>query len=430
MDEKYLTVTALTKYLKYKFDSDQNLQRVFLRGEISNFKAHSSGHYYFSIKDENSKINAIMFSTYTKKLPFVPTEGMKIMVSGSIRIYETTGNYQIYVNDLIEDGVGNLHIAFEKLKKKLTSEGLFDKKYKKAIPKYPSKIGIVTAATGAAVKDILSTIKRRYPVCQTYLFPCLVQGEQASLDIIKKIKQAENYDLDVLIVGRGGGSFEDLNSFNDEQLARTIFACKIPIISAVGHEIDYTIADFVADLRAPTPTGAAEMAVPNITELSQMLHQYHIRLNEVILKKINYLKLYMEGIKSSFVIKNPMLMFDNKKQRLDLTLEKLNQVLKNKIETEKKRFNYLKNNFILNNPNVLYQNQKIVFSNLIEKLELVSPMNILKRGYTLTYQENQIIKSIKNINKNDLLKIKFYDGNVMVQVLDKEKKNGKNGNEI
>ncbi len=430
MDEKYLTVTALTKYLKYKFDSDQNLQRVFLRGEISNFKAHSSGHYYFSIKDENSKINAIMFSTYTKKLPFVPTEGMKIMVSGSIRIYETTGNYQIYINDLIEDGVGNLHIAFEKLKKKLTSEGLFDKKYKKGIPKYPSKIGIVTAATGAAVKDILSTIKRRYPVCQTYLFPCLVQGEQASLDIIKKIKQAENYDLDVLIVGRGGGSFEDLNSFNDEQLARTIFACSIPLISAVGHEIDYTIADFVADLRAPTPTGAAEMAVPNITELSQMLHQYHIRLNEVILKKINYLKLYMEGIKSSFVIKNPMLMFDNKKQRLDLIEEKLNHVLKNKIETEKKRFNYLKNNFILNNPNVLYQNQKVVFSNLIEKLELVSPMNTLKRGYTLTYQENQIVKSIKKINKNDLLKIKFYDGNVTVQVLDKEKKDGKNRNEI
>lgn len=430
MDEKYLTVTALTKYLKYKFDSDQNLQRVFLRGEISNFKAHSSGHYYFSIKDENSKINAIMFSTYTKKLPFVPTEGMKIMVTGSIRIYEATGNYQIYVNDLIEDGVGNLHIAFEKLKKKLTSEGLFDKKFKKEIPKYPSKIGIVTAATGAAIKDILSTIKRRYPVCQTYLFPCLVQGEQASLDIVKKIKQAESYDLDVLIVGRGGGSFEDLNPFNDEELARTIFACNIPIISAVGHEIDYTIADFVADLRAPTPTGAAEMAVPNISELSQMLHQYHIRLNEVIYKKINYLKLYMEGIKSSFVIKNPMLMFDNKKQRLDLIEEKLNQVLKNKIMTEKKRLNYLKNNFILNNPNVLYQNQKILFHNLIEKLELVSPMNILKRGYTLTYQENKIMKSVKNINKNDLLKIKFHDGNVMVQVLDKEKKNGKNGNEI
>lgn len=424
MEEKYLTVTALTRYLKYKFDSDQNLQKVFLRGEISNFKAHSSGHFYFSIKDEHSKINAIMFSTYTKKLNFLPTEGMKVMVTGSISIYEATGNYQIYVNDLIEDGVGNLHIAFERLKKKLTKEGLFDQKYKKEIPKYPTKIGIVTAKTGAAVKDILSTIRRRYPICETYLFPCLVQGEFASSDVIKKIKQAEKYDLDVLIVGRGGGSFEDLNPFNDEELARTIFACPIPIISAVGHEIDYTIADFVADLRAPTPTGAAEMAVPNMLELKQSLKQYNVRLNEAIYKKVNYLQLYMDSLKNSFVIKNPMLMFDNKKQKLDLLNEKMTTILKNKVNKEQSRLHNLKNNFILNNPETLYKNHIIKLNNMIEKLELVSPMNVLKRGYTLTYKDHQILKSVKEISKKDNLKIKFYDGDVLVEVLNKEENNG------
>lgn len=425
MDDKYLTVTALTKYLKYKFDNDPNLQTVFLRGEISNFKAHSSGHFYFSIKDENSKINAIMFSTYSKKLDFLPTEGMKVLVSGSIRIYEASGNYQIYVQNLIEDGIGNLHIAFEKLKKKLNKEGLFDQKYKKTIPKYPTKIGIITAQTGAAIKDILSTIKRRYPICETYLFPCLVQGEQASNDIVKKIKQAENYDLDVLIVGRGGGSFEDLNPFNDEVLARTIFDCKIPIISAVGHEIDYTISDFVADLRAPTPTGAAEMAVPNIIELNQKLKQYHVRLNEAIYKKINYLKLYIDSLKNSFVIKNPMLMFDQKKQKLDLLQEQLNQIIKNKLNYEQTRLNNIKNNYIIKNPNVLYENKKITLKNIIEKLELVSPINILKRGYTLTYKENNIIKSVEKIKIKDQIKIKFYDGTAIVQVLDKENYNGK-----
>lgn len=424
MEDKYLTVTALTRYLKYKFDSDKNLQQVFLKGEISNFKAHSSGHFYFSIKDENSKINAIMFSTYTKKLNFMPTEGMKVMVAGSISVYEATGNYQIYVNDLIEDGIGNLHIAFEKLKKKLASEGLFDQKYKKEIPKFPTKIGIVTASTGAAIKDILSTIKRRYPICNTYLFPCLVQGELASLDVVKKIKQAEKYDLDVLIVGRGGGSFEDLNPFNDEELARTIFACSIPVISAVGHEIDYTIADFVADLRAPTPTGAAEMAVPNMIELKQNIKQYNVRLNEAIYKKVNYLKLYMESLKNSFVIKNPMLMYDNKKQKIDLINEKLVTLLKNKISEEKNRLTRIKKNFILNNPSSLYKNNIVELNNLIEKLELLNPMNTLKRGFTLTYKDDKVIKSMNNLNKKDRLKIKFYDGDVMVEVLDKEDYNG------
>lgn len=336
MNDKYLTVTAVTRYIKHKIESDLNLRKIYLKGEISNFKAHSSGHFYFSIKDENSVIKAIMFSTHAKKLGFIPTEGMKILVTGSISLYEATGNYQIYVEELIEDGVGNLYIAFEKLKEKLSKEGLFDQKYKKQIPKYPTKVGIVTASTGAAIRDILSTIKRRYPICETYLFPCLVQGEAAPIDIVKKLKQAENFGVDVIIVGRGGGSFEDMNCFNDETVARTVFDMTTPVISAVGHEIDYTIIDFVSDLRAPTPTGAAEMAVPNLFDLNNLIKQYNIRLNEVIIKNINYKKLIMEKFKTSFVIKNPMLMFNAKKQQLDIKTEKINNILKDKITIKKK----------------------------------------------------------------------------------------------
>ena len=206
--EKYLTVGALTRYLKYKFDSDDNLKKVYLKGEISNFKPHTSGQYYFSIKDDTSKINAVMFSNKVYSLTFTPTDGMKVLVTGRVSIYEATGNYQIYVEEMIEDGLGNLYIAFEQLKQKLAQEGLFDSKYKKTIPKIPSRIGIITAPTGAAIKDILSTIKRRFPICETILFPSLVQGENAALDIVRNIKLAENYNLDVLIVGRGGGSIE------------------------------------------------------------------------------------------------------------------------------------------------------------------------------------------------------------------------------
>ncbi|MBP3460996.1 MAG: exodeoxyribonuclease VII large subunit [Bacilli bacterium] len=416
MNEKYLTITALTRYLKYKFEQDPNLIKVYIKGEISNFKAHTTGHYYFSLKDDNSKINAIMFKTKTANLNFIPKEGMKVLVTGSIRIYEMAGSYQIYVDDMIEDGIGNLYIAFEKLKEKLSKEGLFKEEHKKKLPKIPNKIGIVTASTGAAIKDILSTIKRRFPICETYLFPCLVQGENAPEDIVKKLKQADNYNLDVLIVGRGGGSFEDLNCFNDEEVARTIFACKTPIISAVGHEIDFTIADYVADFRAPTPTGAAEIAVPNIVDLKHSLNQYKIRINEAIYKKVNYLKLYLDSIKNSFVIKNPNIMFDNKKQTIDLINEKLNRIIKEKLENSKIKLFQLKNNYILNNPENLYKEKQIKLNNIIEKLELLNPLNTLKRGYTLTYENDKIIKSVKNIKNGSIIKTNFNDGYVISKV--------------
>ena len=415
-DSKYLTVTAINKYLKYKFDNDQNLINVFLKGEISNLKYHTTGHLYFSIKDENSKINAIMFSSSAKKLNFKPIDGSKVLIQGRISVYESSGSYQIYVNEMIEDGIGNLYIAFEKLKKQLASEGLFDEKYKKPIPKIPERIGIVTAPTGAAIKDIISTIKRRFPMCETILFPSLVQGEQAASDIVLNIKKAEEYNLDVLIVGRGGGSIEDLWPFNEEIVARAIFDCNIPVISAVGHEIDYTIADFVADLRAPTPTGAAEMAVPNISDLVAIINNYKIRLNEAINTKINYQKLYLDSIKNSFVIKNPMIMYENKKQKLDNMLENIQNIFANYLKGYRHQLDILKKNYILNNPSILYKDKKIYLGNLIEKLELINPLGVLKRGYSLTYQNNKIVNSIKKISKEDNLLIKLHDGNIYAHI--------------
>lgn len=393
MNEKYLTVGAINRYIKYKLDNDEALQTVFVKGEISNFKAHSSGHLYFSIKDESGKINAIMFSSSAKKLNFIPADGVKVLIIGRISVYEATGGYQIYVSDMQEDGMGNLYIAFEKLKKQLEGEGLFDEAHKKKIPKYPSKIGVITANTGAAIKDILSTIKRRYKIAEVILFPSLVQGENAASDIVRNIKLASNYDLDVLIVGRGGGSIEDLWPFNEEIVARAIYECPIPIISAVGHEVDYTIADFVADLRAPTPTGAAEMAVPNMSDLVSHINQMKIRLNENIIKKINIEKLRLDSFKNSYILKNPLIIYENKKQKLDIINEKINNIINLKIE---------------NNKNSLI--------NLIDKLELVNPLNILKRGFSLTTKDDKIIKSVKNVDKSDTLDIRLNDGIIKAKV--------------
>ncbi len=419
-NDKYLTVSAMTRYLKHKFDTDQNLRHVFLKGEISNFKAHTTGHMYFSVKDEASKINAIMFASSARKLNFVPTDGMKVLLVGRISVYEATGNYQIYVEQMMEDGIGNLYVAFEKLKKQLASEGLFVPEHKKKIPKIPERVGIVTAATGAAIKDILSTIKRRYPICETILFPSLVQGDAAAEDIVRNIKLAETYDLDVLIIGRGGGSIEDLWPFNEEIVARAIYECPIPTISAVGHEIDYTIADFVADLRAPTPTGAAEIAVPNMLDLQKLLAQFRIRLNEGIYKKVNYQKLYLESIQNSFVLKNPMMMFDGKKQTLDYLLERVNQSVFKKVERMRTHMNHMKQSYLLLHPEELYKEKKLKLASLMDKLELVNPMSVLKRGYTLTYIDDHMVKNAEKLSVGDQVKIKFYDGTILSTVIGKE----------
>ena len=418
MNEKYLTVSAITRYLKAKLDVDENLQTVFLKGEISNFKAHTSGHFYFSLKDEGSKINAIMFRSNASKVLFKPLDGMKVLVSGRISIYEAMGSYQIYVDEMLEDGVGNLYIAFEQLKKKLQVEGLFEASHKRKIPSVPKRVGIVTASTGAAIRDIMTTIKRRFPICETILFPTLVQGENAKDDIVRNIERAQDYDLDVLIVGRGGGSIEDLWPFNEEVVARAIYNSKVPVISAVGHEVDFTIADFVADLRAPTPTAAAELAVPNMADLQKHIAQFKVRLNEAIYKKVNYLKLYLEAVKNSFVLKNPQIMFENKKQSLSLINDKLNELMIGKVQCFKNELDKIKKSYVLTNPYLLYKDEVLMVKNIIDKLNLLNPLNILSRGYSITYLNDQALKSVLKVKEDEMISIRLSDGNLNAKVLE------------
>ncbi len=412
MEKKYITVGTLNRYLKNKFDTDPNIQRVCLKGEISNFKGHTRGHLYFTLKDEESRINAVMFSFNASKLTFVPEDGMKVLVEGKVSIYPPTGAYQIYVEEMTNDGLGNLYLKYEALKKELEQKGLFASSHKKAIPKYPEKIGIVTAPTGAAIKDILSTIKRRYPICETILFPCLVQGELAKDDIAKQINEANNWDLDVLIVGRGGGSIEDLWAFNEVVVAEAIYNSRIPIISAVGHEIDFTIADFVADLRAPTPTGAAEMAVPNMSDLNTLLDQYKIRFTNKIRSKLDNYKDKLNIIKNSYVLTNPLAVYELKEQKLTNLIDNMNSIIEKKLEQNASRLNMLKNNYLLNHPEELLKTSKHKLSLIINKLELLNPLSILSKGYSIVKKDNLIIKDAVNLNENDKINIKLYNGEI------------------
>ena len=417
MNDKYITVTQLTRYIKYKIDNDVNLNEVFLKGEISNFKAHSRGHFYFTLKDENSRINAIMFSSQTSKIKFMPEDGMKVLVTGKISVFEANGAYQIYVSDMLEDGVGNLYIAFEQLKKKLEEEGLFKDIYKKPIPKIPTKVGVVTAPTGAAIKDIISTIKRRWPLTEIYLFPALVQGAEAKEDIVRQIKKADSYNLDTLIVGRGGGSIEDLWAFNEECVARAIFECNTPVISAVGHEIDFTIADFVADLRAPTPTGAAEMAVPQLTDVANLLKQINIRLENTILNKIKSNRRKLDDIKNSNVFKNPIMIYQTKEMIFDSLIEKLKFNMINLTNIKEKELIRLKNSYVLKNPYKILDNKSNKYLQLISKLETLSPLLTLKRGYVITKKDDKVVSSSKLLNKGDKLDIEFSDGIINTEVI-------------
>ena len=424
MDHEYITVTQLTKYIKYKIDSDSNLNLVYLKGEISNFKNHTRGHLYFTIKDENSRINAVMFSSSASKLKFMPEDGMKILITGRISVYEATGGYQIYVNDMVEDGVGNLYVAYEQLKKKLEQEGLFDESHKKKIPKIPETIGIITAPTGAAIKDILSTIKRRWPIAKTILFPSLVQGAEAASDIVRNIELTKNYDLDVLIIGRGGGSIEDMWCFNEECVARAIYELDVPVISAVGHEIDFTISDFVADLRAPTPTGAAEMAVPNMVDVINYVDQVKLRSVTSLNKQIELKREILNQIADSYVLKNPMTIYDIKEERFDYLFEKLIITFKNHLDKNKNRLvldirefnNSIKNN-------IKSQNHK--FDTLINKLDALNPLLTLKRGYSITKVGDKVITNVKGIKKGDILDIELEDGIIDAKIIDMKVKEEK-----
>ncbi len=420
MEPKYISISLINKAIKNVIDVQPFLQKVYLKGEISNYKGHTRGHLYFSLKDESSKINAVMFASAASKLTFVPEDGMNVLVEGRISVYEASGAYQVYVEKMSPDGIGNLYQEYEKLKKKLEAEGLFAEEHKKVIPKYPKTIGIITAPTGAAVRDIISTIKRRYPLAQTILFPTLVQGELAKDNIVEQIKKAQDFDLDLIICGRGGGSIEDLWAFNEECVARAIYNSEIPIISAVGHEPDFTIADFVADLRAPTPTGAAEMAVPNLVDLQTFIRQFEIRLNENIVHKIkNYTK-QLDALKNTYVIKNPLAMYEIKEQKLDNLLTNLNSYIKNLIKSKTVAYENILNKYIFQNPHSIYEKKKHQFEILLNKVNLLNPLNILEQGYSVVKKDDLIIKDIKDLAINDIINVKMMKGSISAQVIKKK----------
>lgn len=416
MNDKYISISQLTKYIKYKIDNDIHLQEVYLKGEISNFKAHTRGHFYFTLKDEESRINAVMFSSNASKVKFTPQDGMKVLLSGKISVYPANGSYQVYVNELLEDGIGNLYIAFEQLKKKLAQEGLFDEYHKKKIPKIPMHIGVITAPTGAAIRDINSTIKRRWPIAEVILFPALVQGEFAKDSVIKQIKLADTYQLDVLIVGRGGGSIEDLWCFNEEEVARAIYHANTPIISAVGHEIDFTIADFVSDMRAPTPTGAAEMAVPNKSDIDNYIKQLDIRLHKVIQNKINITKQRLEQIISRPVFKDPVSIYGIKEQQFSNLLDKLRYNIVSLYNTKNNEYQKLMQSMVFKNPEKLLEKEKNNYLMLLSKLETLSPVLTIKRGYSIIRKNGKIINSIKEVKTNDPLELEVSDGKINVEV--------------
>ncbi len=417
MDDKAVSVSHINKYINNKMKLDDTLTDIYVRGEISNYKDWYSGHSYFTLKDEKSQLSAVMWSSYKQYLKFQPKNGMKVIVHGKIEVYEKNGHYQLYAASIKEDGLGDLYIAYEQLKKKLKEEGLFDESHKKEIPKYPKKIGVVTAATGAAVKDIITTIKRRYPLCEILVFPTLVQGDLAKHNIITQIKHAQEYDLDTLIVGRGGGSIEDLWSFNEEIVAREIYDCEIPVISAVGHEIDYTICDFVADLRAATPTAAAERAVPDINELKFKVKQYDKSINKIMSYKITQYRSRLDQISSKTLFKNPESIYDIKKMHLDNLINKFDLASKSIISDNKNKLFKLENSLVLKNPEQLTKSKKEKFLINLGKLEALNPLSTLKRGYSISRSDDKIISSVKDVKSGDKVDIELNDGIINTKVI-------------
>lgn len=415
-NEVSLTVTDINNYIKNIVDGDFFLSNVTLKGEISNLKFHTRGHLYFSLKDENSKINAVMFNYKNLGLNFIPKDGMNVIVKGKVSVFTTGGSYQITVSNMKEDGIGNLYILFEELKRRLQREGLFSPEHKKKLPRIPKKVGVITASTGAAVKDIISTINRRFPLTEIILFPTLVQGVGAKENIVKMINEANESDVDVIILGRGGGSIEDLWAFNEEIVARAIYNSTKPIVSAVGHEIDFTISDFVSDMRAPTPTGAAELVVPSKVEIQSYLNDYKGRIISVINKKIKSYTDTFSKLKSTYILKNPISMYEIDEQKLDNMLEKLGSIMTYKLEREKSELNNLSK---MISPNMLNRLDKeiIKLENIETKLNLLNPENILKKGYSLTLVEGKIVKSINSVKKGSIIDTKFSDGIIKSEVL-------------
>lgn len=441
MQDQYLTVTALTKYIKRKLSGDPHLKTVWLRGEISNFKHHSRGHMYMSLKDEQARIQAVMFAGSNRSLKFTPENGMNVLVKGEINVYEPMGQYQLYIKEMQPDGIGALYFAFEQLKEKLEKEGLFAPERKKPLPTYPGHIGVITSPTGAAVRDILTTIERRYPIVPVSVLPVLVQGEQAAASVVKAIRYANDHlDCDVLIVGRGGGSIEDLWGFNEEIVARAISESDIPIISAVGHETDTTISDFAADMRAPTPTGAAELAVPSIEELREQVRNLNQRLVRTMNVQNSEAKRKLERLKKSYAFKYPEQLMRQKEQDLDRVLERLTRQIKHVHTNREEQWTNMVRRLRQQGPETkitegaeslhkqtrqlqqrfesLLQRKKERFHTQIDKLTLVNPLDIMKRGYAIPFSEKgEVVKHTGQVTSGDPISLKVHNGNIDCQVI-------------
>lgn len=396
MKYEAITVTKLNQYIKNKIDEDEYLNNVLVKGEISNFKHHYTGHMYFTLKDENSLIKCIMFKSYTSNLNFVPKDGMKVRILGTVSVFERDGVYQIYCKAMQEDGLGDLYTKYNELKNKLEAEGLFNKAHKKEIPYMPRIIGVLTSQTGAVIRDIINVSTRRNPNVYIRLLPVPVQGEGASEKIAKAIKLAnENKIADVLILARGGGSLEDLWPFNEEIVARAIYDSKIPVISSVGHETDFTIADFVADLRAPTPSAAAELAVPEIDEIYEKICEYQRRYKLDLKKKIQLIKLRYEKCIKSKSFSEPLQKINERYIKIDKVNQKLYLSISQKLSKNK--------------------NEAV---RLISKLDTLSPLKTLTRGYCIATSNNgKIINSVKNIEENQIINLKFKDGNKKAKII-------------
>ena len=418
MEEEYISVSQLTDYIRNLINSDSRLKQVYVRGEISNFKRYSSGHCYFSLKDEGSVIPGVMFYGFASRLKFEPKNGMKVLVRGYVDVYKSRGNYQLYAQRIIEDGLGELHIAFEQLKKELESKGYFDDSLKKPIPKFPKKVGVVTAATGAAIRDIVTTIKRRWPLCEIILFPSLVQGNLAANNIVRQIFVADNeFELDTLIVGRGGGSIEDLWAFNERIVAKAILVCKTPVISAVGHEIDWTIADYVADKRAATPTAAAEIAVPDIREISSKVDDFNSRANNVMAKQLNDNLDKFERIKNRPLFKNPYMIHERKVMDLDFIKGRLVSSSREMIHSNQMRLSKVKNSNVFRDPQSILDEKTNTLSRNIDKLKVLNPLLTIQRGYAVARSNGRVVSYAKDLNKDDEVELQFKDGKVNTRVL-------------
>lgn len=385
-----ITVSQLNRYISFKMKEDSNLRFKLVRGEISNFTNHAkTGHFYFTLKDRESSIKAIMFSSFAARLNFIPQNGMSVIVSASVQVFERDGIYQLYVTDMQPDGIGALYLAFEQLKEKLSAEGIFDEEHKKPLPLYPSKIGIVTSPDGAALQDILNILSRRYPIAEAAIFPALVQGENAPDSICRALDLADRSNCDIIIVGRGGGSLEDLMCFNSEQVARKLYSCRTPVISAVGHETDVTIADFAADLRAPTPSAAAELAVPEIGVLYKELNVCCDRLSKAFLDGLNWKNNILSAKENELNRLSPINKLSVYKVKIDSREDELKKAMKNLL---------LKKSAALN--------EKILL------LDSLSPLKTMSRGYSLVYSNGRLVSSVKQVKNGDELCVHFSDGEI------------------